>query len=281
MTSRTSTLLFALPLVSLLSAVAGCASATEESADGDDSSEEALTAALTAPLYDCNVEGREQIPGPTIPQHTLIVPQGKKAVTEMTRVLHRTRDASSGNYYGSDTKLELSEDANITKSGKVVTIAANGYTVAIDTSKKTTSPYYGGPAFKGKLVEGAKNYTMTCRALSQKDWFDENVRSSAKPSDNTYAEVVRINQVPEALRPKLEAANKSIDADAVRSEAHLSPGGRYFAVYYTSSRKTPAGYAVWAGDREGANGEIERVYWVIGFSMQGKEVLREMAGLGG
>ena len=276
MKAHLKSLLLSLPLLSL---AVGCAGAADEDADLGESSEEALTAALPQAVYDCTVQNREQVPGRALPYHTLVVPQGKKAVLEATRTVNRTRD-SRGNYYGTSTDPELSEDATITKAGKLVTVQGNGYRVTIDTGAKVASPY-GGFSYKGTQVEGTKTFNMSCRALSQKDWFDENVRGSNKPSDYIHADVIRLNQVPVALRPKLEAANKAIDADAAANDANLSPGGRYFAVYYTSSKKTPAGYAVWAGDREGANGEIERVYWVVGFSLSGKEVLREMAGLGG
>lgn len=267
----------ALPVLALSFGAFGCAAEAGDDADAEENTEQALTAALSAPVYECDVPKSESIAGTSIPESAIVVPFGKKAVVELERDTQRTGNARQG-YYG-ESVIKVDEDANVTKKAKVVTVAANGYSIAIDTAAKVRTTV-GELAFTSKITEGSKTYPMVCRPVSQKDWFNENVRTSQKPSEFIYAEVVRINQVPAEFRAKLEKASKDIDIDA-EDPSTLSPGARYFKVYYTSSRKTVAGYLVWAGTKDGADGEIERVIWAVGFTVDGKEILREFADMRG
>lgn len=270
-------LFLAAPVLALSLGAFGCAADASDPYDSEENTEQALTAALSSPVYECDVPKAESIPGSSIPESAIVVPSGKKAVVELQRDTQRTGNARQGYYGESVTKLD--EDANVTKKAKVVTVSANGYSIAIDTAAKVRTTV-GEPAFTSKITEGTKSYPMVCRPISQKDWFHENVRTSQKPSESIYAEVVRINQVPAEFRAKLEKASKDIDTD-VGDLSTMSPGARYFKVYYTSSRKTVAGYIVWAGTKDGADGEIERVIWTVGFTADGKEILREFADMRG
>lgn len=257
----------------VLALAVGCAGAAEEVDEGDESTEQDLTAALSAPVYECNVPKSETIAGSSIPDSAIVVPSGKKAVVELERDTNRTGDDQRG-YWG-DSVRTVDEDAKVTKRAKVVTITAPGYKIAIDTGAKVRT-VVDEPAFTSKITEGTKSYPMVCRPVSQQDWFHENVRTSQKPSEAIYADVVRINQVPSEFRAKLAQASKDIDVD-VGDLSMLSSGARYFKVYYTSSKKTVAGYIVWVGTKDGEDGDIERVIWTVGFTANGKEILREFA----
>ncbi|MFO0665477.1 MAG: hypothetical protein U0174_16090 [Polyangiaceae bacterium] len=264
--------LIALSLLSLLAFGTGCAAQADDESD-DDTSEDALTAALPQPLYDCDVSDRTALPGPTLPQHALVVPQGKKAVVELTRVLGRSLGDSG--WTGTSTANELDESSTLKKAGKVVTISASGYALTIDTGAKTTSPYYGGAALKGTLTEGTKTYPTTCRAISQKAWFEDTVHTTTSPSETAHGIAIDPRTAPEAVRTKLEEARKSIDADIARAGVPTRSKAKSYAVYYTSSKKTPAGYVSWAVERS-SNPDAVLTYWTIGTTVSGKEIYRAL-----
>ena len=203
----------------------------------------------------------------------LVVPQGKKAVVELTRVLGRSLGDSG--WTGTSTANELDEASTLKKNGKVVTVRTSNFALTIDTGSKTTSPYYGGSAFKGTLTEGTKTYPTTCRAISQKAWFEDTVHTTTSPAETAHGVAVDLRSTPEPVQSKLEAADRSIDADIARAGVPTRAKAKSYAVYYTSSRKTPAGYVSWAVERS-SNPDAVLTYWTIGTSVDGKEVYRAL-----